>query len=480
MPHLFIRCILLAVADIFRNRSRKEDCLLRHETDFRAQMLLRHLADIYAVNQEVAAVDIVKTRDQAHQRRFARARAANDGRYLARGGAKRNVGERGLFRTRIAEGHILELHISLLLVGPLRLVGIADFRLDRQHLVNSVCGCRGAREHDEHHRDHQQCEQNLHSILQEGDQRRKLHFSVIDADSAKPENSDAGKVQAQHHNRHERRHEPVHPDRNIGQFQVGFIKALLLILLTIKCSDHTHAGQTLIQNEIELIQLRLHDAEHWDGLAHQDKDGGHENGNDHHQNPGESDILVERQNNPGNQREWGSDHHIQHQDHHLLHLRRIIGGGVNQRGGAHGVELVQQKLCHVSKKPGADDFAKAGRHLRRKENANNRSNGSPESYQQHNAAGSPNVANILTDNPFIYNIRKQSGQVQICHGLCKGEHHNKHEYRPIRFYEPQQFDHASLSPFQLTIYRILFLIITIYRIVSRVNSFDFISSTLAF
>src|SRR5260221_656620 len=50
MPHLFVRCILLAVADIFRNRSRKEDCLLRHETDFRAQMLLRHLADIYAPN----------------------------------------------------------------------------------------------------------------------------------------------------------------------------------------------------------------------------------------------------------------------------------------------------------------------------------------------------------------------------------------------------------------------------------------------
>src|SRR5258708_27567297 len=41
-------------------------------------------------------------------------------------------------------------------------------------------------------------------------------------------------------------------------------------------------------------------------------------------NPGESDILVERQNNPSNQREWGGDHDIQHQNQHLLHLRRII------------------------------------------------------------------------------------------------------------------------------------------------------------
>src|SRR5258708_12253785 len=99
---------------------------------------------------------------------------------------------------------------------------------------------------------------------------------------------------------------------------------MLLILLTIKCSDHTHAGQTLIQNEIELIQLRLHDAEHWDGLAHQDKDGGHENGNDHHQNPGESTILVEPQNNPANQRHSASTHHIHHQTHHLLNLLPII------------------------------------------------------------------------------------------------------------------------------------------------------------
>jgi hypothetical protein len=87
----------------------------------------------------------------------------------------------------------------------------------------------------------------------------------------------------------------------------------------------------------------------------------------------------------------------------------------------------------VSKQLGADDFAKAGRDLGRKENAHDRGNGTSESYQQHNATGSPNVAGITLNNAVIDYIRKQSGQIQICHGLRKGEHHNKHENRPIRF-----------------------------------------------
>ncbi len=97
---------------------------------------------------------------------------------------------------------------------------------------------------------------------------------------------------------------------------------------------------------------------------------------------------------------------------------------------------MQRKLLHVGKQPGADDFAKAGRYLRRKENADDRSKGTPESYQQHNAAGSPNVADILTNNPFIDNICKQGGQVQVCYGLHKSKHHNKHEYQPVRFHKP--------------------------------------------
>src|SRR5439155_21142929 len=118
--------------DILGNRAGKQDGHLWHKTDFRAQILLRHLADIHAIDQEVATVDIVKARDQANQRRFARAGAADDGRHLARGSTERNVRECWLFRAGITESPTLELYISLFLAGPLHLPGILDFRLDRQ------------------------------------------------------------------------------------------------------------------------------------------------------------------------------------------------------------------------------------------------------------------------------------------------------------------------------------------------------------
>ena len=50
----------------------------------RAQVLLRHLAHVHAVHQHAAAVDVVEARDQADQRRLARAGAADDRRDLAR------------------------------------------------------------------------------------------------------------------------------------------------------------------------------------------------------------------------------------------------------------------------------------------------------------------------------------------------------------------------------------------------------------
>src|SRR6266705_2607243 len=268
-----------------RDLSREEHGLLWHKTDFRAQMLLRHLADIEAVNQDAATVDIVKARNQTDQCRFACSGASDDRCGLAWPGAEGNVAEGWLFRARIAESHVLELNISLYLVGPLHLVGILDFRLDGQHFVNSIRRGRSAWEHDEHHRNHEQREENLHGVLQEGDKRADLHLSIIDADSTEPENGNAGKVQTQHHDRHERGHKPVHLDSDIGQIQVGLVEALLLVLLAIKCPDHAHPGEALVQNEIDFIQLCLHGAEQRDGLAHKDHDGDHKHRNDHYQNP---------------------------------------------------------------------------------------------------------------------------------------------------------------------------------------------------
>src|SRR5579863_3844980 len=166
-------------------------------------MLLRHVANIDAIHQDIATVYIVKARDQTNHGRFARARASDDSRDLTWAGAERNVGERRFLRAGIAKGHIVELDISTLLftrlVSAFYLFGILDFRLHSQHLVNSIRGCYGSWKHNEHHRNHQQREQNEHGILEEREERTYLHVSIVDTNGAEPENCNAGNVQNQEH-----------------------------------------------------------------------------------------------------------------------------------------------------------------------------------------------------------------------------------------------------------------------------------------
>ena len=92
--------VLAAVADVAGDRAGEEHRLLRHEADPRAQVLLRHLADVDAVDQHAALVDVVEARDQAGERRLAGAGAADDRGHLAGLRRERHAGQRRLLGAR--------------------------------------------------------------------------------------------------------------------------------------------------------------------------------------------------------------------------------------------------------------------------------------------------------------------------------------------------------------------------------------------
>src|SRR5271165_2688996 len=85
---LVVRSIFFAITDIIVDGSCEQHGLLWHKTDLRAQMLLRHLAGLYTVNQNLSTINVVKTWDQVDQGRFARASAADDRCDLAGPGAE--------------------------------------------------------------------------------------------------------------------------------------------------------------------------------------------------------------------------------------------------------------------------------------------------------------------------------------------------------------------------------------------------------
>ena len=83
--------------------------LLRDVADLVAQVVLGHLADIHAVDQDRAVGDVVEARDQVDDGGLARAGRADEGRGLARLGGKADVVQRIFFRAGIAEGDVAEL-----------------------------------------------------------------------------------------------------------------------------------------------------------------------------------------------------------------------------------------------------------------------------------------------------------------------------------------------------------------------------------
>src|SRR5215472_5244266 len=117
-------------------------------------MLLRHLTDIHTIDQHTASIHIVKTRYQADQRRFASTSAPNDRCHLTWPGTKGNVGQSWLFRSWIAEGHILKLDIAPLTIRYLHMFGIINLRLHSQHFINTLGRSFGTWKHDKHHRNH--------------------------------------------------------------------------------------------------------------------------------------------------------------------------------------------------------------------------------------------------------------------------------------------------------------------------------------
>ena len=73
-----------AVGDVGGDRAMQERRVLRDHADRGAQALLRHVADVLAVDADAALLDLVEAQQQVDERRLARARAADQADALAR------------------------------------------------------------------------------------------------------------------------------------------------------------------------------------------------------------------------------------------------------------------------------------------------------------------------------------------------------------------------------------------------------------
>src|SRR5205807_1570003 len=95
--------------DVLVDRTAEEKRFLEHDANLRAQVLLRDLPDVHAVNEDLAFLDLIEAADQVDGGALARAALSHEADHLA----PRDVGA-DLLEHRlvglVAERHVLELH----------------------------------------------------------------------------------------------------------------------------------------------------------------------------------------------------------------------------------------------------------------------------------------------------------------------------------------------------------------------------------
>ena len=137
-----------------------------------------------------------------------------------------------------------------------------DGRLGLQHVGDAVGGDGGARQDDEHHRQHQEGEDDLHGILHEGHHVAHLHVATAATWCAPTQmiSSDHA-VHDQHHDRHHDHHDAVDEQAGAGQVLVGLVEAVLLEVLHVEGADDHHARQVLAGHQVEPVDQVLDDLE---------------------------------------------------------------------------------------------------------------------------------------------------------------------------------------------------------------------------
>ena len=110
--HLLHRRVLASVDDVIKNRAAEKPGVLQNHRIRAAQRIAPDVADFIPVDQNAAAVDVIKAHQQVNDGRLPRAGRADDGDRLAGLGVDRKRFQDGLLG-RIAEVDVFHLYPAL-------------------------------------------------------------------------------------------------------------------------------------------------------------------------------------------------------------------------------------------------------------------------------------------------------------------------------------------------------------------------------
>ena len=287
MKHVGLSRVFVAKAQIACYGAREQPCLLRHIGNAPANLVLRKVVQINAVQANGALGGIVEAQQELGHRRFARARRANDRGRLTAATGKAQIAQRVLVGVVKTKRHMIEHGDRVGSVCGLRRpvaqhsLAVHDARLDFEHLLRTVEARRGARKRQNHHLRHHHKEKNQDRVFQHGRNAADLHGVDAHAVAAHPQHRHLGDVHQKEAGAVEAHKQVVDLDGVGRVIAKHLVQALLLVALLVKCADDAHAHDVLAQHHVHAVDKALQAHKDRRGVSHR-KDRRHQHDRNHH------------------------------------------------------------------------------------------------------------------------------------------------------------------------------------------------------
>ena len=266
---------------------------MQHDADGVPQGVHVVAADVAPADPDRALGGIVQARNELDERRFGRARAADDAHRRTCRDVERDVGE-GIF---LRFGVVFEADVAKVDLavgdGVHRRGGIRKVGRLGQDLTDAAGAGQGTGEQQEHVGNEHHGVHHLEHIAEKASELPHLEAAIEHHVSAEPHDEHNGGIHDQLEHRQVEHGEAEGPLAGLHELRVDPLKLLLLVLPADKRLDRPDGGEALLHHVVQPVHRLLEPTVHGGHPAHYDKEDAPQNRRTHQKHQGQPGIHPE-------------------------------------------------------------------------------------------------------------------------------------------------------------------------------------------
>ena len=251
---LLIRGVQATVADVIHDGAGENEAVLQHDAHLRAQRVQRYLGNVVPVDEHPAGIDVVETRDEVDDRRFAGTRGTDKRDGLARFHIEIEVLQ-NVDGAVVGECHVVERHVALDNADVFGVRRVADLDGRVHDLKEALHAAHAALEllrklHDAVNGIDERCD-----IQKVRHKLRGVDGAVHHEDGARNDDHDIHEAVKEFIGGFKAAHIHVAQALNIVKALVALFKFLFFKRLVREGFHHAHAKQAVFPLRVDLAEL---------------------------------------------------------------------------------------------------------------------------------------------------------------------------------------------------------------------------------